>query len=117
MGLSKKATEEILDEVIDFAGIGDYIYMPLRTYSSGMQMRLAFAISTALSADIILMDEWLSVGDAEFAAKSQQRLNDMMGGAKIVVLASHDPALLSQYCTRILRLEHGRIVEDKPVVR
>ena len=117
MGLSRKATEEIVDDVVSFAGIGDYIYLPLRTYSSGMAMRLAFAISTVVSADIILMDEWLNVGDAEFAGKVQQRLNQLLGSAKIVVLASHDDALLKQYCTRIIRLDHGRIVDDAPVAR
>jgi lipopolysaccharide transport system ATP-binding protein len=117
MGLSRKATEGIVDEVIAFAGIGDYIYLPLRTYSSGMAMRLAFAISTVVSADIILMDEWINVGDADFAHKVHQRLNQMLGSAKIVVLASHDDALLRQHCTRIIRLDHGRIVSDVPVVR
>jgi lipopolysaccharide transport system ATP-binding protein len=117
MGLSKDDTEQITEQVAEFAGLGDYIYMPLRTYSSGMAMRLAFAISTAVSADIILMDEWLNVGDADFAVKSQRRLNDLMGSAKIVVLASHDMTVLNQYCTRIIRLDHGRIVEDSPVAR
>jgi lipopolysaccharide transport system ATP-binding protein len=115
MGLSRKATEEIVDEVADFAGLGDYIYMPLRTYSSGMAMRLAFAISTAISADIILIDEWLNVGDADFAAKAQRRINDLMGSAKIVVLASHDPSTISRYCNRLIRLDHGRIAEDGAV--
>jgi len=117
MGMSRKETEAMVDDVIAFAGIGDYIYLPLRTYSSGMSMRLAFAISTVVSADIILMDEWLNVGDAEFAAKVQQRLNQLLGSAKIVVLASHDDALLKQHCTRIIRLDHGRIVSDAPVAR
>ena len=115
MGLSKKATAQIVEEVADFSGIGDYIYMPLRTYSSGMAMRLAFAISTAVPADIILIDEWLNVGDADFADKAQKRLNEFMGSAKIVVLASHDHALLERHCTRIIRLDHGRVVEDRKV--
>ena len=113
MGLSRKATAQIVEEVADFSGIGDYIYMPLRTYSSGMQMRLAFAIATAVPADIILIDEWLNVGDADFAEKAHKRLNEFMGSAKIVVLASHDHALLERHCTRILRLVHGRVVEDR----
>lgn len=113
MGLSRKASERIFGEVADFAGIGDYIYMPLRTYSSGMQMRLAFAISTAVPADIILIDEWMNVGDAEFAVKAQQRLNQLMDSAKIVVMASHDGAMVNKYCTRLIRLDHGRIVADE----
>jgi lipopolysaccharide transport system ATP-binding protein len=117
MGLSKNETEQIVEQVTDFAGLGDYIYMPLRTYSSGMAMRLAFTISTAISADVILMDEWLNVGDADFSVKSQRRLNELMGSAKIVVLASHDTSVLEKYCTRIVRLDHGRIVEDNKVAR
>lgn len=117
MGLSKNETQRIAEQVADFAGLGDYIYMPLRTYSAGMAMRLAFTISTAVSADIILMDEWLNVGDADFAAKAQRRLNELMGSAKIVVLASHDMSVLAQFCTRIVRLDHGRIVDDSPVAR
>src|ERR1700694_1345186 len=113
MGLSRKYIEKIVDEIAAFAELGDYIYMPLRTYSSGMSMRLAFATATAVSSDIILMDEWLSVGDADFSSKAQARLNQLVSKAKIVVLASHDASLLTQNCTRIVRLDHGRIVEDR----
>ncbi|HXM81117.1 MAG TPA: ABC transporter ATP-binding protein [Burkholderiales bacterium] len=113
MGLSRKYIEQIVDEIAAFAELGDYIYMPLRTYSSGMSMRLAFATATAVSSDIILMDEWLSVGDADFSSKAQARLNQLVSNAKIVVLASHDASLLTQNCTRIVRLDHGRIVEDR----
>lgn len=117
MGLSKKGTEQIVDEVADFAGLGDYIYMPLRTYSSGMAMRLAFAISTAVPADIIILDEWLNVGDAEFATKVHHRLKQFLGSAKIVVLASHDASLVAQHCTRLIRLDRGSIVEDRQVTQ
>lgn len=110
MGLSKKKIKELVDDVCEFADLGNYIHMPLRTYSSGMSMRLAFAMSTSIHADIILMDEWLSVGDAEFVQKAEKRLQDMTQQAEILIIASHNPALLSANCNRIANLEHGRIV-------
>jgi lipopolysaccharide transport system ATP-binding protein len=105
----------LVNEICEFSELGDYIEMPLRTYSSGMVMRLAFAISTCISADIILMDEWLSVGDAAFREKAQQRLQRMLDQAKILVLASHDERLIRDNCNRILRLDHGRLVGDERV--
>ncbi len=113
LGVPRRQMEAIVDDIAEFAELGDYIHMPLRTYSSGMQMRLAFAISTAVQSDIILMDEWLSVGDAEFSGKANRRLKDLVSKAKILVMASHDMSLLSQNCTRIVRLDHGRIAEDR----
>jgi lipopolysaccharide transport system ATP-binding protein len=80
-----------------------------------MVMRLAFAISTCISADIILMDEWLSVGDPAFREKAQQRLRRMLDQAKILVLASHDERLIRDNCNRILRLDHGKLVGDERV--
>ena len=115
LGRRRREVEPLVDEIAEFSELGDYIDVPLRTYSSGMAMRLAFAISTSIASDIVLMDEWLSVGDAEFAARAQARLRRMIGEAKILVLASHDPSLLARNCNRIIRLEHGRIVEDGPI--
>lgn len=110
MGLYSKQLDEIVDDIAEFSGIGDYLNLPMRTYSSGMAMRLAFAISTCVDADIILMDEWLSVGDAEFVGKAQERMNGLVKNARIVVLASHDQALIKEQCNKILKLEHGKIV-------
>lgn len=111
MGLRPKQIEAMVDDICDFADLGDYIYMPLRTYSSGMQMRLAFAVSTSVSADIILMDEWMSAGDAGFAEKAQRRLGAMLDRAKILVVASHDESLIQRICNKVMRLEHGNMVE------
>ncbi len=111
MGLRPKQIENLIEDICEFADLGDYIHMPLRTYSSGMQMRLAFAISTSVSADIILMDEWLSAGDASFAEKAQARLQRMLGNAKIFVLASHNEDLIRKACNKLIRLNHGAIVE------
>lgn len=111
MGLRPKQIAAMVDDICAFADLGDYIYMPLRTYSSGMQMRLAFAVSTSISADIILMDEWLSAGDANFSEKSQARLQRMLDNAKIFVVASHDEGLIRRTCNKVMRLEHGNMVE------
>lgn len=113
MGLRRRDIDELVDEVCEFSELGDYIDMPMRTYSSGMQMRLAFAVSTSISADIILMDEWLSAGDASFAKKAQGRLAKLIEQAKILVIASHDENLIKNNCNRILRLEHGRLVANE----
>jgi lipopolysaccharide transport system ATP-binding protein len=112
MGLTRQQIEAIVDDVCDFSELGGYIDMPMRTYSSGMAMRLAFAISTSVKADILLMDEWLSVGDEAFAEKSKKRLHDLIGQAKILVLASHSPELLRANCSKVIRLDHGRIVAE-----
>ena len=110
MGLKPKQVELLVDGICAFSELGDYIHMPLRTYSSGMAMRLAFAISTSVPADIVLMDEWMSVGDAEFAQKAQDRLRGMLDQAKILVLASHDDRLIRRNCNKIIHLDHGEIV-------
>jgi len=115
LGRRRREVEPLVDEIADFAGLGEYIDMPLRAYSSGMAMRLAFAISTSIPSDIVLMDEWLSVGDRDFAAQAEARLKQMLDASKILVLASHDAELIARNCTRIIRLEHGRVAEDGPV--
>lgn len=115
MGLTRRQIANLMDDVCDFAELGDYIYMPMRTYSSGMQLRLAFAISTSIDAEIILMDEWLSVGDAKFAEKSKKRLAKLLDKAKILVLASHDKKLLHTNCNQVVHLDHGQIVSTSRV--
>lgn len=100
------------DEIADFTGLGDYLNLPVRTYSSGMLLRLAFAISTSVDADILIMDEWLSVGDAEFSAKAEERLGVLVSKASILVLASHSPELIAKVCNRKVHLEHGVILSD-----
>ena len=110
MGLKPGEIPPLADEICKFTELGDYIDVPVRAYSSGMSVRLAFAISTSVSADIILMDEWLSVGDAAFREKAQQRLRRLLDQAKILVLASHDERLIRDNCNKIMRLDHGRMV-------
>lgn len=115
MGMNRKEIDAITPEVCEFSGLGDYVNMPVRTYSTGMMMRLAFSICTSVQADILLMDEWLSVGDADFSTKAEARMRDMVAKSGILVLASHSPQLLLKECNRFVHLEHGRIVStDAP---
>lgn len=111
MGLRRPEVDALVEEIAEFAELGDYLDMPMRTYSSGMSMRLAFAVSTSISADVIVMDEWLSVGDREFSRKAQIRLDQWVSSARILVLASHDESLLSANCSRLVRLDHGKVVD------
>jgi len=115
MGLRTREIEPLVDDICAFSELGDYIHMPMRTYSSGMSMRLAFAISTSFPADIVLMDEWMSVGDAEFSIKAQARLRSMLDQAHILVLASHDEQLIRRNCNKIMHLDHGQLVSLDPV--
>jgi len=115
MGLSKKQIDSLTPEICEFSGLGEYVNMPVRTYSTGMLMRLAFSISTSVQADILLMDEWLSVGDAEFTEKAEQRMKDVVSNAGILVLASHSPDLIAKECNRVIHLEHGRIVSSSHI--
>lgn len=111
-GLKPATIRSKIDDIADFTDLGDFLNLPVRTYSSGMMLRLAFAISTSIEADILIMDEWLSVGDAEFSAKAAARLDSLVSKASILVVASHDPALVNKICNRRIHLEHGRIIED-----
>ncbi len=110
MGIPKKQMAAAIEEIEEFSGLGDFLHLPIRTYSSGMTMRLAFAISTCFDSDIVLMDEWLSVGDSEFATKAKARLDRMLSNAQIVVIASHNHAMIQDQCNKIIHLEHGKIV-------
>ena len=110
LGLSTAAIQSKVDEIAEFSELGDYLSMPIRTYSSGMLLRLAFAVSTSVAPEILLLDEWLSVGDASFRDKAERRLLELIESSAIMVLASHDESLIKRFCSRMLRLEHGRNV-------
>lgn len=111
MGMSKKQVDELTPHICEFSGLGQYVDLPVRTYSTGMMMRLAFAISTSVEADILLMDEWLSVGDVAFTEKAEKRMRDVVSKSGILVLASHSMDLIKKECNRVIYLEHGRIVQ------
>ena len=109
MGLTPKQIRSKMEEIADFSELGEYMNMPLRTYSSGMIMRLAFSISTNVYADILLMDEWLEVGDKSFVEKAEKRLNNLVNQTPILVLASHSEDLLQKVCNKRFRLNHGKM--------
>lgn len=112
MGPTSAEIRQKNEEIADFTELGEFLNMPVRTYSGGMQLRLAFAVSTSVQADIILMDEWLSVGDAAFMEKASERLQKLVDEAAILVIASHDANLVDKICNRAFRMEHGRIAEE-----
>lgn len=112
LGISRKEVENSLDDIIGFTQLGPFIEMPVRTYSSGMHMRLAFAVSTMISPDILLMDEWLSVGDQVFQHQAEKRLNSLIERSNVLVIASHSRELIEKCCTRVIWLEHGKIKMD-----
>jgi ABC-type polysaccharide/polyol phosphate transport system ATPase subunit len=107
MGLSRKAIRKQTDEISEFTGLGDYLAMPVRTYSAGMLLRLAFAISTSIQPDILLLDEILSAGDAAFMQKALHRITGLMDQSSIVVMANHADEIMRQFCNKALLLEGG----------
>lgn len=109
LGLSPQEIEDRVPEIAEFAELGDYLELPIRTYSSGMMLRLIFSIAASIHGDIILMDEWIAVGDAHFRKKTHSRLQEITSGSGIVVLASHDHGLLRDTCNRGLYLDGGRV--------
>lgn len=109
---------EILDkthEIADFAGLGSFLDMPMKTYSSGMAARLAFATSTSIEPDILLIDEGIGAGDAAFLEKANQRLEDLIERTRILILASHDEQLVRRWCSKAVLFEKGRNVNVGPV--
>lgn len=115
LGLSHKEIKSKLDEIIDFSELGAFVDMPVRTYSSGMHLRLAFAVATVIRPEILLMDEWLSVGDAAFNTKAEQRLQELVQSSRILVIASHSRDLIERTCNRVMWFEHGRLkMEGEP---
>lgn len=112
LGLKRKEIEERFDEIVEFSELGEFINMPVRTYSSGMHLRLAFAVATIIRPEILLMDEWLSVGDAAFNEKAEKRLNDLVQSSRILVIASHSRELIERTCNRVMWFDHGKLRMD-----
>lgn len=115
LGLTKDEIRERMDEIVDFAGIGDFVYQPMQAYSSGMGARLRFAISSAARPDILMIDEALATGDAEFRAKSKARIDAIREHAGTVFLVSHSLKAIQQMCTRALWIDQGVLKMDGPV--
>jgi len=117
MGLSRREVRERFDEMVAFAEIGDFIGEPLRTYSSGMVMRLAFSVAVSVDPDILIIDEVLGVGDVAFFAKCQERIMQFRRAGKTILCVSHSNTILEDLCTRALWLDHGRMMDDGPLAR
>lgn len=115
MGVPSSDIRELVDPVLEFSGLKEVENRRLLTLSSGQRMRLGFAVSTINQHDILLMDEWLGTGDAEFVRRARERMMDRVRGSKILVIASHSRPLLSSLCTRGILLEQGKIVFDGSV--
>ncbi len=112
MGVAPANIPAIYADVLAFTELNDFISLPIRTYSAGMLLRLAFAVATAIEAEILLMDEMIGAGDVAFIEKAQRRLNGILHKSRILVLASHNEAILQQFCNRGIILNRGRVVFD-----
>ncbi len=115
LGATENEIKRAKQEVPEWSGLGDFIHLPVRTYSDGMRARLLFAICTAVRGDILVMDEWLSAGDADFVEKAQARLNDLLESTRIVVLSSHSLDIIRKMCNVACWMERGQIVMTGPV--
>jgi lipopolysaccharide transport system ATP-binding protein len=113
-GLPRSTLPQLESDVEQFAELSDFIDLPVRIYSAGMVVRLGFALATAIKPQILLMDEWFLAGDAAFMEKARDRLEEMVRGAEILVLSTHQTEIIRTWCTRVLWLEKGRIVADGP---
>ncbi|WP_420485481.1 ABC transporter ATP-binding protein [Intrasporangium calvum] len=114
LGLSAKEIRSRFNDIVEFSGIGDFVYMPMKAYSSGMGARLRFAISTAKTPDILMVDEALATGDADFKARSSERITQIRKDAGTVFLVSHSNNTVKEMCTRALWMEKGRLIADGP---
>ncbi|MBY0565491.1 MAG: ABC transporter ATP-binding protein [Hyphomonadaceae bacterium] len=110
LGATRAEVKKAQQEIPEFCGLGRFIHLPFRTYSDGMKTRLAFAISTALQADILVLDEWLAAGDLEFQERAEVRLTKLLDDTEIVVLASHAPQLIEYVCNKTLWMHGGEMV-------
>jgi len=110
LGLSEREIEERMDAIAEFTELGGFLDLPIRTYSAGMRIRLAFAVSTSIDPDILLLDEGIGAGDAAFLEKANRRLQEFTSRAAIIVLASHSEQLVKQVCSTAVLMDHGRVV-------
>ncbi len=113
-GLSAADLRRLEEDVQEFAELGDFMELPVRIYSSGMVVRLGFALATAIRPQILLMDEWILAGDAVFMEKARVRLEDMVRGAEILVLSSHSAEIVHSWCSRVMWMKEGRVIADGP---
>ncbi len=112
--MSAREIDEKIGEIAAFTGLGGFLDWPVRTYSSGMLLRLAFATSTAMTPDVLLLDEAMAAGDAAFIEKARRRMDDLVQRANILVFATHNLSMLPDFCERTIFLNHGQIIADGP---
>lgn len=112
MGMTMDQAHEKFDEIVEFSGIGEFVYLPMKAYSSGMQARLRFAISAAIVPDILMVDEALATGDREFRKKSEQKFREIRESAGTVFLVSHNPGSIEDHCDRAIWIERGEVIAD-----
>ena len=113
-GFPRSEIEQLESDVEAFAELGEFLDLPMRFYSAGMTVRLGFALATAIRPEVLLMDEWFLAGDAAFMEKATIRLESVVNQAEILVLSSHSPGVILNWSTRVIRMDHGRIVDDGP---
>jgi ABC-type polysaccharide/polyol phosphate transport system ATPase subunit len=111
-GIPRKVITALIPEIEDFAELGGFFDMPVRTYSAGMVTRLAFSFATAISPDILVLDEWLAPGDAEFIQRAMDRMQNFAAQARVLVVASHNKELIKSLCSRVIVLEKGQVIFD-----
>lgn len=109
LGLTSEEIEDRMPDIADFTELGEYLDIPVRTYSSGMMARLTFAVATCFEPEILLMDEWIVAGDAGFLSKAQHRIESFVGRASILVLASHSKTICRQWCNKAMWLDQGEV--------
>lgn len=114
MGLDKRQIADLRPSIVEFSGLTDSIWLPMRTYSSGMFVRLAFSVITSVKPDILVLDEFVSAGDMAFAARAEQRMEALLDKGSIVVVASHALDAIVQHCPRTIMLSRGQMVMDGP---
>jgi ABC-type polysaccharide/polyol phosphate transport system ATPase subunit len=115
LGMTRREIEASIDDISSFTDLGDFLALPMKTYSAGMSARLAFGISTALQHEILLIDEGIGAGDDAFQEKAQKRIEGLFARTSIVLLASHSEDLIKRYCNRKIRMDHGQLVADEPL--
>jgi ABC-type polysaccharide/polyol phosphate transport system ATPase subunit len=116
LGLSRKRTNDLFEAIVDFSGIGEFIGEPLRTYSTGMIMRLAFSVAVNMDPEILIIDEVLAVGDAAFQTKCAERIRSLRAAGKTLLCVSHAAGMVQRICERALWLDHGQLIESGPVL-
>lgn len=114
MGLPKHLWGDYIEDIIDFSDLGEFIYKPIATYSSGMQMRLAFTTATSVVPDLLILDEIIGAGDVKFREKADKRLKSYLGKSRAIVISSHDLNLISDFCNKCILLSDGKVIMEGP---